>query len=444
MSRSSCVLLIVASGAFSSSASAAAQLADYAFDGSLASDVGTAPDLVYLGTAESYSTVMIDGNSVSVLDFELGSGLRFASGGPMDEYTVAMRIRLDTNPSWQKLVDVSNLADDTGMYLFNNIAEFFGASPEPSFNSAWETLDTEFFELLLSRSAVDDTVRVFIDGIEQFSFVDNGDAAVVNSEGILHFLVDDMVTSGGESPVGQVDRIRVWDAALTDEEIAGLYVSGSASVPLLTQLADYQFNSTVSSDVGTISDLEYLGGTPVFTGGELEIPAGSGLRLIADEAGEITRERYTIVMDITLNEQTGVQKLVDFSSLGSDSGLYSDDGFPVFSPDTPDNGLPAIPGDERFQILMTRDMTSKRVSTYVNGHLRHSFIDSNNRAEINTDSEIHFLVDDLTGIADENPAGRIDRLRIWNGPMVQSQIDLLNPGPFVFSDGFERSTEKED
>ena len=442
MSRSSCVLLIVASGALSSSACVAAQLADYAFDGNLSSDVGVAPDLVYLGSAESYATVMIDGNSVSVLDFELGSGLRFASGGPMDEYTVAMRIRLDANPSWQKLVDVTDLANDEGMYLFNNFAEYFGATPSPDYNSAWEVSDTEFFQLLLSRRAADGMVRVFIDGVEQFSFEDTGDLALVDTSGNMHFLVDDTQTSMTENPAGQVDRIRIWDVALSDEEIAELNHSSSVSIPFLTQLADYQFNGTLSSDVGTISDLEYLGGTPVFTGGKLEIPAGSGLRLIADEPGEVSKERYTIVMDIILEEQSGVQKLLDFSSLLTQAGLYSDNGFPVFDPDTPNEGLPVIPNGERVQILMTRDSASDRATTYVNGLLRHSFIDSAGRAEINADSEIYFLLDDLTGIADENPAGSIHRLRIWDGALVPSQIDALNPGPLIFVDGFELSEEE--
>lgn len=427
-------------GVLLSPISHAALVADYPFNGDLTSSAGSAADLVYLGSSETYSTVTVDGESVQVLNFELGSGLRFdaSSLASLDEYSVAMKIRLDANPSWQKLIDTSDLDNDPGLYVFGNYAIYLGPDPEPDYNSAWEILDTKFFQLFLTRSATDNRTRVFIDGIKQFSFIDDGGVAVINAMENLHFLIDDVDTSTTENPVGQIDRIRIWDTSLSDAEIADLNRSGSGGVPLLAQLADYQFSDTLTSDVGDISDLEYLGDTAVFSEGSLLIPANSGLRLVADEPGEISKDHYTIAMDISLDDIAGQQKLIDFSSLLLQRGLYSDNGFPVFNPSTPDNGLAAIPADDATQVLITRNRNSERVSTYINGKLRHSFIDDMAYAEVNADSELYFMVDDTSGGA-QHPEGSIDRLRIWDGPMVPAQIDALNPISVIFDDSFEPS-----
>ncbi len=420
-------------------------LADYDFDGDLSSAVGSPPDLEYLGDSLVFSDVTDGSGTRSVLAIELGSGLRLASvpGLSRSEFSVALTLRVDRKPGYQKLIDFRDRVSDTGFYVFRDFLFFFGVLPSPPYAAARELDGETFVQVILTRRASDGLTRVFLDGQEQFSFVDDSGGAEIGTEDTFHFLVDDTRFSSSENPEGQIDRLRVWSTALTDDEIRSLSSSGRLAVAPATELADYRFDETLASAVGSLPDLEYLGGMPTFDAGKLMFEEGTGFRLLADEPGALNNSTYTIALDVSLDTIDRNRKLIDFTGRVADEGLYLDNGFPVFDDFTPDNGIPVVAARDGSIIVLTREGPSKRVKTYVDGELRLSFLDEADAAVIGLTGELFFLVDDTTGAGAEHSAGAIDRLRIWDGALSATQVRDLGPrGPLVFEDGFEAAREE--
>ena len=414
-------------------------LADYTFDEDTSSAVGTAPDLEHLASASVFTTITVDGETLQVLEVEPGEGLRLAGLAELaeDEYTFLLRVRLASNPSYQKIVDFKNRAADQGLYLFDDFLRYFGDSPEPPYTRARQVAGDELVQIALTRRSSDDLVRVYLNGKQAFAFIDDGGLAEIGTDGVIHFLMDDTQFSSTENPQGVVDRIRIWDTALTDEEIADLAPDPGASAPLLSKVADYEFDSTLTSDVGSVPALEYLGSGATYSGTRLTIEAGSGLRLAP--ATGVPSDRYTMVFDMTLVDTSGWRKIVDFASRSVNPGVYLNAAFPVFASESPIDGLPTVEVDVPFQMAVTRDSFTERVNVFIDGEMRLSFLDAGGDAVVGGTGELFFLVDDTAGGGADHPEGSIDRLRIWDGAMTPAQIEALVPVPGIFHDAFEAS-----
>jgi hypothetical protein len=194
----------------------AAATADYYFQGSLESSLGTAPDLVEVEKGSSVFTA--DGRTgVTVLRFAGGRGLALAPTTHVirsSGYSIELLFRFDLLAGFRKVIDFKNGSTDDGLYLLDGCLTFF-----PKEQDALTRIGSEsYIQVVLTRDPADRVVG-YVDGIRQFAFHDRGGLAKVGGSDALRFFVDD-VTTTREWSSGAVSQIRLFDQALTANEVA--------------------------------------------------------------------------------------------------------------------------------------------------------------------------------------------------------------------------------
>ena len=194
----------------------AAATADYYFQGSLESSLGTAPDLIEVEKGSSDFTVD-EGTGVTVLRFAGGRGLALAPTNHVirrSGYSIELLFRFDLLDGYRKVIDFKNGSTDDGLYLLDGCLIFF-----PKEQDAVTRIDSDsYVQVVLTRDPADRVVG-YIDGVRQFAFNDRAGLARVGGSDRLRFFVDD-VTTTQEWSSGSVSQIRLFDQALTANEVA--------------------------------------------------------------------------------------------------------------------------------------------------------------------------------------------------------------------------------
>ena len=173
-----------------------AATADYYFQSSLESSLGTAPDLVEVERGSSVFTV--DGRTgTTVLRFAGGGGLALAPTTRVvgsSEYTIEVLFRLDLLAGYRKIIDFREGAADAGLYLLDGCLTFL-----PREQDALTKIGSDsYVQIVLTRDAADRVVG-YVDGVRQFAFNDRGGLAKVGGSDGLRFFVDDATTTGEHS-----------------------------------------------------------------------------------------------------------------------------------------------------------------------------------------------------------------------------------------------------
>ena len=285
-------------------ASAATLKAKYPLQGSLASDVAGAPELVDLGTGNRFAAEQMDGVERQVLTFPQGGGLSLATAGLVDSsaHSVVMTFRLAQQFGYRRLLDFTQGTSDNGLYDFYGRAVLYldghlAASPSPVIGSS-------YVQVALTSSAVPGGLResVYVNGAPVASGTAAKDFGL--SSGTLRFFKDDV---NGEEAAGAVACILVYDGALSAEEVRRV-ADDPALCPAPTQRAEPP-QATVASkprllrrgrsivvDTGLRVTCP-LGTTPCRASGRIDVAPGSrpyaGRRLgtaeLALPAGETRR-----------------------------------------------------------------------------------------------------------------------------------------------------------
>ena len=190
----------------------AAQTHQYRLDGSLSDDFA-GPALLSNGGILGASGYSFGANQGLTLGASLGS-----------VYTIDLSFRFDTHGGWQKIIDFSNLALDSGMYTLGSNYNFY---PEADMGAA--PGDGVDGRLTLTRDA-SNTVSVYANGVFSGSFVDSSGLANFGGNN-ANFFIDDFATSQGEAAGGFVDYIRTWDTALNANDVAALGSPVAAPIP---------------------------------------------------------------------------------------------------------------------------------------------------------------------------------------------------------------------
>jgi len=192
--------------------------ADYYFQGSLESSLGTAPDLVEVERGNSVFTVDAR-TGTTVLRFGGGRGLALAPTTRIigsSRYTIEILFRFDLVAGYRKIIDFSGGGADAGLYLLDGCLTFF-----PKQQDALTKIDRDtYVQVVLTRDAADRVVG-YVNGVRQFAFDDRGGLAKVGGSDGLRFFVDDATTTG-EYSSGAASQIRFFDLALTANEVAAL------------------------------------------------------------------------------------------------------------------------------------------------------------------------------------------------------------------------------
>ena len=205
--------------------------ADYRFQSSRSSSAGVAPDLTDLispgQTCPSYcnafATETVDGASTTVLTFPRDNGVALAptTGVLLNNgiYTVAIYARWADVSGFKRILDFKNGTTDYGFYIYNgalNLYPYVSTPTQAVFANTYATV-------VLTRDATG-LVKGYVDGVLEFSYDDSStQVALIDTNNVLRFFQDN--TSGGatgEDGPGAVSRIRIFDVALTAQQVAAL------------------------------------------------------------------------------------------------------------------------------------------------------------------------------------------------------------------------------
>jgi len=143
--------------------------------------------------------------------------------------------------------------------------------------------------------------------------------------------------------------------------------------------------------------------------------------------GVLAANEYSIELVFRLDDVTGLAKVLDFAELGTDSGLYLDDGVITFvDAITPQNvsgtGLPAESGIN-IHVVLTRDAVSGEVAVYVDGDERMRFVDASAQATFLTSNATFFRDDDVTQT--DAAAGFVHFVRMYDMALSTQQVRFL-------------------
>ncbi len=212
--------------------------ADYQFQNTLESTVAGAPPLSNLGensfqtetvgfaeatglaAAGAGSQARLADDSVrTVLAFPLGSGVALDSTVgviPDDAYSIVMLFRFEEVNGYRMILDFKNGSGDIALYNYYGTLVFYTAAygeNSPITPNTW-------VQVVLTRDAARNVVG-YVNGIEEFAFVDEAELATVGVDNNLRFFRDNQGV-GIEHSAGAVARIRLYDRALSADEVAGL------------------------------------------------------------------------------------------------------------------------------------------------------------------------------------------------------------------------------
>jgi hypothetical protein len=202
-------------------AGAATLRAEYLFQGDLASEIAAAPDLVNIGSGNSFASERINGLGLqSVLRFPEGNGLSLATTGLVNpaNNSVVVVFRLADTHGYRRILDFAGGVSDVGLYNLNGRVALYGASS----SSKNAVLNNSYAEIALTNAAVaggSEQVTAYLNGTEV--------AAGKASEGFdlgsgqLRFFRDN--TSGaytGEESSGAVSCVLVYDGTLSAGEVS--------------------------------------------------------------------------------------------------------------------------------------------------------------------------------------------------------------------------------
>jgi hypothetical protein len=211
---------VVTAGALScvgaQSASAATLVADYRFNDTRASSVGSAPALTDIDADPAadnvFATEAVAGSQRRVLSFPLGNGLQASTGIPTAAYTIVVLFRFDAVSGFRRIIDFKNGSSDTGLYSLNGNLNFFGSANGTGNPITPSTGGEPYHEVVLTRDSAGEVVG-YVDGTEQLRFDDTTGAAVIHPGRTLRFFKDDDSVSGEES-AGAVAAIRLYDGPI--------------------------------------------------------------------------------------------------------------------------------------------------------------------------------------------------------------------------------------
>jgi subtilisin-like proprotein convertase family protein len=209
--------------------------------------------------------------------------------------------------------------------------------------------------------------------------------------------------------------------------VALLAYAREASAQNLT--ADYQFQDTRSSSVSGAPALTDLGSNAFVTDTVegsprtvLRFAQNNGLSL-APTTGVMSSGRYTIVMLFKFQTVSGFRRLIDFRGGVSDEGAYVENGH-LKQGDRSDTIAP----NTYVQVVYTRNGTTASQRGYVDGRLVLNGATGGVYDLALAGTTLRFFRDD-TEFPNEASAGSVARIRIYDGPLSDSQVAALDTVP---------------
>lgn len=121
----------------------------------------------------------------------------------------------------RKLLDFAGLTSDAGVYITDGALAFTNSAHANVLGTAAVLSPGHAFNLTLTRSALSGSFTAYINGIEQFSFLDTaGETAFSSALKSIYVLTDD--NAGYEITPGVLKDISVYNTALSATDVASI------------------------------------------------------------------------------------------------------------------------------------------------------------------------------------------------------------------------------
>jgi hypothetical protein len=218
-------------------ASAQTVVGDYLFQDTL-SDGANTPNFQTIGSGTAFATETVDGASRRVLSWVPDSGLSLS---PMSQfnsssYTMVLLVRFQEVNSYRRLLDFKGTGQN-GLYVSDGTLTFF------KFNTIWGPASinaNSWVQIAITRDA-SETFTAYVNGAQQFTFTDTDDDALVAND-TLRFFVDS--DGGVEESAGAIARFRMYNGAMTANQVGGLDRLPGGATPTPTPTPTPQPSST--------------------------------------------------------------------------------------------------------------------------------------------------------------------------------------------------------
>jgi hypothetical protein len=211
---------------------------------------------------------------------------------------------------------------------------------------------------------------------------------------------------------------------------ATLLLSGMCASAQAAQLANYDFDDSLSDSLGGAPDLVDLGAGSFLTETVLDnecrvfdFAEQTGLSL--DISGFPELNEYTFVIVFRFENTEGWSKILDLADRAEDYGLYAEDMDLVYY-NYDDNDAQYLADDTWALAVFTRDIFG-HIAGYVDGAESFALFDSGNIADVDTDTLFFFRDDFITG-DDENSAGRVANIQIYDRAISADDVIGLQFG----------------
>lgn len=205
-------------------AGAATLKANYQLQGSFASAVGGAPELVNLGVGNRFAFETVDGVRRQVLRFPRGNGLALSTTGLVDprSYSVVLLFRLDDLERFRRILDFSNSTSDNGFYDYSGRAVIYGS--EDGASPSGIVFDESYAQVAFTSAPAgggSQQVVAYVNGAEAVAAIASKDFDL--GPGTLRLFQDNVKgPAGGEESAGALACLLVYDGALTADEVGQL------------------------------------------------------------------------------------------------------------------------------------------------------------------------------------------------------------------------------
>ncbi len=157
--------------------------------------------------------------------FTASHGLSLSGGlTNTGDYSIAMNFDFSNLSGYRKILDFDNLQLDYGLYTLGAALNFYPITVTQQGALSPSTP----VELVFTRNAASHLITAYVNGASLLSAVDTLSPAVFSGPaGIIYFFTDDTTVTGND-PTGSVQRIRLYDGALTAAQVTALDVPPAA------------------------------------------------------------------------------------------------------------------------------------------------------------------------------------------------------------------------
>ena len=157
-------------------------------------------------------------------EFDVNQGLSVASVMPATVYTIDFHFQIATVDGYRKVIDFKALGSDAGLYVEDSMLQFVvipvtGCPGSDCYTSSARVTSDTAVEVTLARDT-SGTISAYLDRALQFSFADVGSVGTFDGvDAVINLFIDDTSTSG-EASAGVVNKIRIYNEALSAADVA--------------------------------------------------------------------------------------------------------------------------------------------------------------------------------------------------------------------------------